>query len=272
MEWTSEKADRLQQACDHIFKKDAGKVRDLDISLTLADPQLDGCPLIGCSTGFCRLTGYNMDEIVGRNCRFLVDPVPEELISKAVRRLARSYCEAIAAGQVYQIPEHEREPWMPQARHTDAGVFCVQKNARKDGSLFDNMFYLLAVELDDHTFILGLQTEVQYRSQEVMPEYIEACRLLDVNMAQVHRVLAGLFWYSGPMHRQEYDDPEDEEEEEASALPLDRPGGGAPGDGTMQPHVKKTRVSVMDHLRHTAERLCSPSPLSPTLRRPMDGL
>lgn len=258
MEWTSEKAENLQRACDHIFKKDAGLVKNLDISLTLADPQLDGCPLIGCSTGFCRLTGYNMDEIVGRNCRFLVDPVPEELISQPVRRLARSYCEAIAAGQVYQIPENEREPWMPQARHTDAGVFCVQKNARKDGSLFDNMFYLIAVELDDHAYILGLQTEVQLQSQELMPQYIEACRLLDMNMAQVHRVLAGLFWYSGPMQRQEH--PEMDEDEEEIADPQQATTrGGAAGDPSMQPDVKKPKVSVMDHLRHTAERLCAPT-------------
>ena len=39
--------------------------------ITLSDPNADDHPLIYANEGFCRLTGYNSDEIIGRNCRFL---------------------------------------------------------------------------------------------------------------------------------------------------------------------------------------------------------
>mmetsp|Transcript_45062 Transcript_45062/g.101426 ORF Transcript_45062/g.101426 Transcript_45062/m.101426 type:complete len:281 (-) Transcript_45062:57-899(-) len=204
--WTSSKADELQSAVDRIFAKDEGEIKTLDISLTIADPKLDGCPLVGCSTGFSELTGYTMEEIIGRNCRFLIDPVPKEFVNAKVRNAARTYCEAIATGQEFTLSESDREPWMPKMRHADDGLFCVQKNARKDGTLFDNMFYLRSVELDDNMFILGLQTELLFDSTvtPVGPEYMEACRRLDENMASVHQVLSRFYWYSAPMQRQDF--------------------------------------------------------------------
>ena len=62
----------------------------LTFSLTIADPRLPDCPLIGCSAGFATLCGYEMEEIVGRNCRFLLDPVPVEQINGRCGCTARS--------------------------------------------------------------------------------------------------------------------------------------------------------------------------------------
>jgi len=31
------------------------QLRSLSFSLTIADPRADGCPLIGCSTGFSKM-------------------------------------------------------------------------------------------------------------------------------------------------------------------------------------------------------------------------
>eukprot|EP00437_Effrenium_voratum_P012848 CAMPEP_0181457720 /NCGR_PEP_ID=MMETSP1110-20121109/31932_1 /TAXON_ID=174948 /ORGANISM="Symbiodinium sp., Strain CCMP421" /LENGTH=95 /DNA_ID=CAMNT_0023582171 /DNA_START=131 /DNA_END=415 /DNA_ORIENTATION=- len=94
----------------------------------MSDPGIEDCPMIGCSSGFMKMTEYGIHEIVGRNCRFLVDPVPSDLVDQNVRRIARDFCEASA----YQVPEELREPWMPST-HSDAGVFCLQTNARKSG-------------------------------------------------------------------------------------------------------------------------------------------
>merc|ERR1712151_1076300 len=82
--WTRELAKDLQEAVDRIFAKNT-KLAKCEFSLTIADPMLDGCPLIGCSTGFGKLCGYDMHEIVGRNCRFLIDPVPKDLVDQKLR-------------------------------------------------------------------------------------------------------------------------------------------------------------------------------------------
>ena len=65
------------------------------VPLTLADPNRPGCPMIYVNQAFVRLTGYDADECVGRNCRFLqgpdTDPAAVETVSLAVaeRRSAR---------------------------------------------------------------------------------------------------------------------------------------------------------------------------------------
>eukprot|EP00913_Durusdinium_trenchii_P007639 g7176.t1 len=46
-------------------------IRDCNFSVSIADPQLPDCPLIAVSEGFCELTGYARERIVGQNCRFL---------------------------------------------------------------------------------------------------------------------------------------------------------------------------------------------------------
>lgn len=186
-------------------------LQDLSFSLTLADPTIDGCPLVGCSTGFGTLCGYEMSDIIGRNCRFLVDPVPAHLVNNKVRAIVRGYCQAIAKGETFSLPEEEKEPWMPQKVRND-GLFVAQTNARKDGSLFDNMFYLRNFELDGQPYIAGLQTELprgvvmqarECKDDVVLQKCHEACKLLDMNWVEVERVLAASFWYSGPMRRQD---------------------------------------------------------------------
>lgn len=41
------------------------------VSFCVTDPSLPDNPLIFVSRGFCELTGYDYNEVVGRNCRFL---------------------------------------------------------------------------------------------------------------------------------------------------------------------------------------------------------
>ena len=41
------------------------------MALSIADPHQDDCPLVYCNQAFVDLTGYDRDEIIGRNCRFL---------------------------------------------------------------------------------------------------------------------------------------------------------------------------------------------------------
>lgn len=39
--------------------------------VTLADPDLEGMPIIYANKAFEQVTGYSQEEIIGRNCRFL---------------------------------------------------------------------------------------------------------------------------------------------------------------------------------------------------------
>lgn len=205
--WTDELSHHLQQTCDEIFLQNGGKLSRLHFSVTVADPHLEGSPLVGCSIGFSELCGYTMDEIVGRNCRFLVDQVPPHLLNEKHRKRARDFCEAVREGREYQMPPEDVDPWMPASPHSDNGVFCVQMNARKDGSLFRNMFYMKVVRLSDREFIVALQSELS--DESVVNSLREARQSLDTNMGEVERVLSSIFWLSCGMRRQDEVDPDD---------------------------------------------------------------
>ena len=86
--WTAEQAAEMQLAANNIFETDE-RLRACQFSLSISDPNLKDCPFVGCSTGFTKMTGYEMDEVLGRNCRFLVDPVPAEYVNEAARTNAR---------------------------------------------------------------------------------------------------------------------------------------------------------------------------------------
>ena len=55
-------------------------IADSKVAAVVSDPRLGDNPIIACNEAFMHLTGYNRDEIVGRNCRFLrgSDTEPEQ--------------------------------------------------------------------------------------------------------------------------------------------------------------------------------------------------
>lgn len=117
----------------------------LPFSVSIAIPSIADTPLIGISDGFCKLSGYSRDEIVGQNCRMLLKGVPKDEISAEVRQEARRYCRAA----------HLRN--LTSMAHT----FLLQRNARKNGELFWNYFMLTMVPgPDKRTYIIGLQLDL----------------------------------------------------------------------------------------------------------------
>lgn len=80
---------QLQEIVDSIRHYD--ELLNLDLSVTIADPLHKDCPVLACSKGFTELTGYQVPEIVGRNCRFLLNGVPEDLIDSKIRFKCREY-------------------------------------------------------------------------------------------------------------------------------------------------------------------------------------
>ncbi|WP_254604343.1 PAS domain-containing protein [Leisingera sp. ANG59] len=88
----------------------AEAVRHARLPLCITDPNLPDNPIIYANAAFCELTGYALEEVTGRNCRFLQgrDTTPESVA--AVRNLL--------------------------AGHSVGTVEIV--NYRKDGSVFLN--------------------------------------------------------------------------------------------------------------------------------------
>merc|ERR1711871_1869668 len=90
-------------------------VRDMDeVAVCVCDMSLGGLPIIHTNAGFHNITGYTLDEVVGRSCRFLQGPKTDATSVATIR-------EAIRTG-------------------TSCKLRLV--NYRKDGSIFNNMISL----------------------------------------------------------------------------------------------------------------------------------
>ncbi len=67
----------------------AAAVRTTRMPMVIADPRRPDTPIVFVNDAFCRLAGYEREEIVGRNCRFLqgpdTDPATVREIGDAVR-------------------------------------------------------------------------------------------------------------------------------------------------------------------------------------------
>ena len=94
-------------------------------------------PIVYASPGFCRLTGYERDEILGRNCRFL------------------------------QGATTDKEPILQLRRAIREGQPCAVEmlNFRKDGTPFWNSVAISPIKDDDGrvTNFVGVQTDVTAR-------------------------------------------------------------------------------------------------------------
>lgn len=105
--------------------------------VTIADARRDNEPLIYANDAFERITGYDADEVLGRNCRFLQGERTDEKTTTKIR-------QAI----------DERRP-----------VSVELLNYRKDGTPFWNRLEIVPVRNrdDEVTHFLGLQQDVTER-------------------------------------------------------------------------------------------------------------
>mmetsp|Transcript_62032 Transcript_62032/g.133779 ORF Transcript_62032/g.133779 Transcript_62032/m.133779 type:complete len:320 (+) Transcript_62032:87-1046(+) len=118
-------------------------IKGMEVSVTLANPALEDCPLIGCSAGFTTITGYSRHEIVGRNCRFLNEGC--EMAPDVRTKLRRS----AIAGEEF------------------VGVLV---NRRKDGSPFQNLLHMTRIKVGNQSFIVGIQADVTGQDLDVAME------------------------------------------------------------------------------------------------------
>jgi len=57
----------------------------------ISNPRLPDNPIVACNAAFCELTGYAVEEVVGRNCRFLSGPATEPWLTEEIRRGVREH-------------------------------------------------------------------------------------------------------------------------------------------------------------------------------------
>lgn len=107
----------------------------LHYSLTLADPALEDCPLIGCSNGFEEMSGYTRAEIIGRNCRFM------------------------SRGHPISPDLHQG---MQNALLLGRDFVGVLPNYRKDGSFFWCLLHLATWNMHGKQYIIGIQSDVTH--------------------------------------------------------------------------------------------------------------
>jgi PAS domain S-box-containing protein len=56
------------------------------IATVISDPRLPDNPIIAVNKAFCDLTGYPIEEIIGRNCKFLAGEATESWLTDRIRK------------------------------------------------------------------------------------------------------------------------------------------------------------------------------------------
>jgi PAS domain S-box-containing protein len=103
-------------------------------NFVISDPSLPDNPIVYASQGFLALTGYTLDQVLGRNCRFLQGPATDP---KAVAKIRKG----IEKGE-------------------DTTVVLL--NYRIDGTTFWNQFFVAALRDGNGSIVnyLGVQCKV----------------------------------------------------------------------------------------------------------------
>nr|AML78878.1 putative LOV domain-containing protein [Scytosiphon dotyi] len=109
-------------------------------NFTISDPSMPDNPIVYASQGFLTLTGYTIQNVIGRNCRFLQGPGTDPRAIDIIRR-------GVAEGR-------------------DTSV-CLM-NYKADGTPFWNQFFVAALRDDTGKIVnfVGVQGEVQEEGQD----------------------------------------------------------------------------------------------------------
>jgi PAS domain S-box-containing protein len=75
---------------EHSSDPFAEAVRATRMPMVITDPRLDDNPIVFANDAFCRLTGYERQDIIGRNCRFLQGPETDPEVVGRIRAAVRA--------------------------------------------------------------------------------------------------------------------------------------------------------------------------------------
>ncbi len=121
---------------DEIFRK---AIQEVPVGIVITNAQAKDNPIIYCNKTFCKLTGYNPNEVLGRNCRFLQGPKTNPETIALIRRAIE-----------------KAEP-----------VKTLILNYRKDGSTFWNELQIYPVFNDEGrlTYFMGTQIDISTKME-----------------------------------------------------------------------------------------------------------
>ncbi|HEY9751279.1 MAG TPA: PAS domain S-box protein, partial [Allocoleopsis sp.] len=147
-----QQAQALRQAAIENLRL-ARAVAAVADGVLITDPNQAGNPIIYVNSAFCRMTGYEPEEVMGQNCRFLQGPDtdPQEV------------------AKIRQAIAEQRE------------VQATLLNYRKDGQPFWNELRISPIVSDtgELLYFVGVQTDVTQRKQS-QQSLQEQAALLDV--------------------------------------------------------------------------------------------
>jgi PAS domain S-box-containing protein len=131
------------------------------VGITISDPSLPDNPVVYANAAFERITGYGVDEVVGRNCRFLQG---EETDEAAVARM-----------------RHAVDNW--------ESVTVDVRNYRKNGEQFWNQVTIAPIYDDgEPTHFVGFQQDVTARKRAERDLETERDRLALLNQVVRHDI------------------------------------------------------------------------------------
>ncbi|QJU60187.1 PAS domain-containing protein [Sphingomonas sp. AP4-R1] len=64
-------------------------VREMRMPIVVTDPGLNDNPIVYANDSFCRMTGYDRSEVLGRNCRFLQGPETDPATVMSIREAVK---------------------------------------------------------------------------------------------------------------------------------------------------------------------------------------
>ncbi|KWU46188.1 hypothetical protein RHOSPDRAFT_9256, partial [Rhodotorula sp. JG-1b] len=120
---------------------------DMSCSFVVVDARKFDTPIVYASETFARLTGYETDEIVGRNCRFLQAPGDQTVVQGEKRR----YTDGNAA--------HHLRKHIERGEETQVSLI----NYHKGGKPFINLVTCVPVSMDDSgqvSYFVGFQVDL----------------------------------------------------------------------------------------------------------------
>ena len=132
--------------------------------MVLSDPHLPDTPMVAVNPAFTELTGYPIEEVVGRNCRFLQGPRTDPVSPPRIRACL------------------------------DASQGCIEwiVNYRRDGSRFYNLLFISPVRdaAGALLFFFGNQTDITLGSPDWLNEVsFGSANLIPAQEEEFHALL-----------------------------------------------------------------------------------